>query len=95
VQRVRSARRPGVTFNLAKITLPTELQNAINKAQAAFAAGTQVQARVATADADANAQRPARLSGLSGLRDDRRAEGDPTERDHVRAGQRVRDHSGP
>jgi regulator of protease activity HflC (stomatin/prohibitin superfamily) len=49
----------GVKFNLAKITLPTELQTAINRAQAAFAAVTEAQARVASAkaDADANAQR--------------------------------------
>ena len=49
----------GVRFNLAKITLPKELQDAINKAQAAFAAVTEAQARVAQAkaDADANAQR--------------------------------------
>jgi len=49
----------GVKFNLAKITLPTEVQAAINKAQAAFAAVTEAQARVASAkaDADANAQR--------------------------------------
>jgi regulator of protease activity HflC (stomatin/prohibitin superfamily) len=49
----------GVKFNLAKITLPKEVQTAINKAQAAFAAVTEAQARVASAkaDADANAQR--------------------------------------
>ena len=49
----------GVKFNLAKITLPAELQTAINRAQAAFAAVTEAQARVASAkaDADANAQR--------------------------------------
>ena len=49
----------GVKFNLAKITLPADLQIAINKAQAAFAAVTESQARVASAkaDADANAQR--------------------------------------
>ena len=49
----------GVKFNLAKINLPAELQTAINKAQAAFAAVTEAQARVASAkaDADANAQR--------------------------------------
>ena len=49
----------GVKFNLAKITLPAELQTAINKARAAFAAVTEAQARVASAkaDADANAQR--------------------------------------
>lgn len=49
----------GVKFNLAKIDLPDELQAAINKAQAAFAAVTEAQARVASAkaDADANAER--------------------------------------
>lgn len=49
----------GVKFNLAKISLPPDLQGAINKAQAAFAQVTEAQARVASAkaDADANAQR--------------------------------------
>ena len=49
----------GVKFNLAKITLPAQLQTAINSAQAAFAAVTEAQARVASAkaDADANAER--------------------------------------
>ena len=49
----------GVKFNLAKITLPVQLQTAINSAQAAFAAVTEAQARVASAkaDADANAER--------------------------------------
>ena len=49
----------GVRFNLAKITLPEQVQNAINKAQAAFAAVTEAQARVqqAKADAQANAER--------------------------------------
>jgi regulator of protease activity HflC (stomatin/prohibitin superfamily) len=49
----------GVKFNLAKISLPQQLQTAINSAQAAFAAVTEAQARVASAkaDADANAQR--------------------------------------
>lgn len=48
-----------VRFNLAKITLPTEVQGAINKAQAAFAAVAESRAKVqqATADAEANAQR--------------------------------------
>lgn len=46
-------------FNLAKITLPTQVQEAINKAQAAFAAVTEAQAKVqqAKAEAAANAQR--------------------------------------
>ena len=45
----------GVRFNLAKITLPKQVQDAINKAQAAFAAVTEAQARVAQAKADAAA----------------------------------------
>jgi len=51
----------GVRFNLAKITLPAKVQEAINQAQAAFAAVTEAQARVqqAKADAEANAQRQA------------------------------------
>lgn len=49
----------GVRFNLAKITLPTAVQSAIDKAQAAFATVTEAQAKVqqAKAEADANAQR--------------------------------------
>ena len=49
----------GVRFNLAKITLPTKVQDAINQAQAAFAAVTESQAKVqqAKADAEANKQR--------------------------------------
>jgi regulator of protease activity HflC (stomatin/prohibitin superfamily) len=49
----------GVHFNLAKITLPEKLQDAINQAQAAFAAVTEAQAKVqqAKAEADANRQR--------------------------------------
>lgn len=49
----------GVRFNLAKITLPGKLQEAINQAQAAFAGVTEAQARVqqAKADAEANKQR--------------------------------------
>jgi regulator of protease activity HflC (stomatin/prohibitin superfamily) len=49
----------GVRFNLAKITLPAKVQDAINQAQAAFAAVTEAQAKVqqAKAEADANAQR--------------------------------------
>lgn len=49
----------GVRFNLAKITLPDQVQEAINKAQAAFAAVTEAQAKVqqAKAEAAANEQR--------------------------------------
>lgn len=49
----------GVRFNLAKISLPSQLQEAINRAQAAFAGVTEAQAKVqqAKAEADANAQR--------------------------------------
>jgi regulator of protease activity HflC (stomatin/prohibitin superfamily) len=49
----------GVRFNLAKITLPAKVQDAINQAQAAFAAVTEAQAKVqqAKAEAAANAQR--------------------------------------
>jgi hypothetical protein len=49
----------GVRFNLAKITLPDQLQEAINKAQAAFAGVTEAQAKVqqAKAEAEANKQR--------------------------------------
>lgn len=48
-----------VHFNLSKITLPSQVQTAINNAQAAFAAVTEAQAKVAqaTADASANTQR--------------------------------------
>jgi regulator of protease activity HflC (stomatin/prohibitin superfamily) len=51
----------GVRFNLAKITLPTKVQDAINDAQAAFAAVTEAQARVAQASADAAANRQREL----------------------------------
>lgn len=44
-----------VRFNLAKITLPDELQAAINKSQAAFAAVTEAQAKVQQAKAEAQA----------------------------------------
>jgi regulator of protease activity HflC (stomatin/prohibitin superfamily) len=49
----------GVRFNLAKITLPTRVQEAINQAQAAFAGVTEAQAKVqqAKAEAQANTQR--------------------------------------
>jgi regulator of protease activity HflC (stomatin/prohibitin superfamily) len=44
-----------IRFNLAKVTLPTKLQDAIDEAQAAFAQITEAQARVASAKADAAA----------------------------------------
>lgn len=49
----------GIRFNLAKITLPAPVQDAINRAQAAFAAVTEAQAKVqqAKAEASANEQR--------------------------------------
>jgi regulator of protease activity HflC (stomatin/prohibitin superfamily) len=48
-----------IRFNLVRVTLPTQIQDAVNKAQAAFAAVTEAQARVlqAQADADANKKR--------------------------------------
>jgi regulator of protease activity HflC (stomatin/prohibitin superfamily) len=44
-----------IRFNLAKVNLPTKLQDAIDQAQAAFAQITEAQARVASAKADAAA----------------------------------------
>lgn len=48
-----------IRFNLSRVTLPSQVQDAINQAQSAFAAITQAQARVrsAQADADANVDR--------------------------------------
>ncbi|MFD0630858.1 SPFH domain-containing protein [Catenulispora yoronensis] len=48
-----------VHFNLVRITLPANVQDAVNKAQAAYAQVSEAQARVAQAqaDADANAAR--------------------------------------
>lgn len=45
----------GVQFNLAKITLPTQIQSAIDQAQAAFAGVTEAQAQVQQAKAQAQA----------------------------------------
>ena len=45
----------GVRFNLAKISLPQRLQDAINSAQAAFAGVTEAQAKVQQAKAEAQA----------------------------------------
>ncbi|MCK9904670.1 hypothetical protein CC117_23625 [Parafrankia colletiae] len=42
-------------FNLVRITLPAQVQEAVNKAQAAFAGVSEAQARVAQARADAEA----------------------------------------
>ncbi|WP_322753473.1 SPFH domain-containing protein [Frankia sp. Cas3] len=47
----------GLKFNLVRITLPQQVQDAVNKAQAAFAGVTEAQARVAQARADAEANR--------------------------------------
>jgi regulator of protease activity HflC (stomatin/prohibitin superfamily) len=49
----------GIKFNLAKVTLPQSVQDAVNKAQAAYAAVSEAQAKViqAQADADANKKR--------------------------------------
>jgi hypothetical protein len=49
----------GIHFNLAKVSLPQQVQDAVNKAQAAYAAVSEAQARVvqAQADADANKKR--------------------------------------
>ena len=51
-----------VRFNLAKITLPAAVQEAINKSQAAFAAVTEAQAKVKQAEAEAAANK-ARQAG--------------------------------
>lgn len=49
----------GLRFNLVRVTLPANVQDAVNKAQAAYAAVSESQAKVAQAkaDADANAER--------------------------------------
>jgi SPFH domain / Band 7 family len=47
----------GIRFNLARVTLPQNVQDAVNKAQAAYAAVSEAQARVAQAQADANANK--------------------------------------
>ena len=47
----------GIKFNLAKVTLPPTIQDAVNKAQAAYAAVSEAQARVAQAQADAEANK--------------------------------------
>ena len=49
----------GIRFNLVRITLPPAVQDAVNKAQAAYAAVSEAQAKViqAQAEADANKKR--------------------------------------
>jgi regulator of protease activity HflC (stomatin/prohibitin superfamily) len=49
----------GIRFNLARVTLPQTVQDAVNKAQAAYAAVSEAQAKVvqAQAEADANKKR--------------------------------------
>lgn len=49
----------GIKFNLSKVTLPKAVQDAVSKAQSAYAAVSEAQARVvqAQADADANKKR--------------------------------------
>ncbi|WP_169950710.1 SPFH domain-containing protein [Microbispora sp. H11081] len=46
-----------IHFNLSRVTLPTEVQEAVNQAQAAFAKVTEAQAKVAQARAEAEANK--------------------------------------
>lgn len=47
----------GIKFNLVRVTLPGPVQEAVTKAQAAFAAVSEAQARVAQAQAEADANK--------------------------------------
>ncbi|MEV0154003.1 SPFH domain-containing protein [Micromonospora sp. NPDC050686] len=47
----------GIKFNLARVTLPQAVQEAVNKAQAAYAAVSEAQAKVAQAKAEADANK--------------------------------------
>ena len=47
----------GIKFNLARVTLPQTVQDAVNKAQAAYAQVSEAQARVAQAKAEAEANK--------------------------------------
>ncbi|MEH0844269.1 SPFH domain-containing protein [Micromonospora sp. CPCC 205711] len=47
----------GIKFNLARVTLPATVQEAVNKAQAAYAAVSEAQAKVAQAKAEADANK--------------------------------------
>lgn len=46
-----------IRFNLVRVQLPQQVQDAVNKAQAAFAAVSEAQARVAQAQAEAEANK--------------------------------------
>lgn len=46
-----------IRFNLVRVELPQQVQDAVNKAQAAFAAVSEAQARVAQAEAEAEANK--------------------------------------
>ncbi|MEU7939681.1 SPFH domain-containing protein [Microbispora bryophytorum] len=54
----------GIHFNLSRVTLPSEVQEAVNQAQAAFAKVTEAQAKVAQARAEADANK-ARQDGYT------------------------------
>lgn len=54
----------GIHFNLSRVTLPGSVQKAVDDAQAAYAAVTQAQAKVAQAKAEADANR-ARQQGYN------------------------------
>ncbi len=54
----------GIHFNLARVTLPQEVQDAVDQAQAAFAKVTEAQAKVAQARAEADANK-ARQDGYN------------------------------
>lgn len=47
----------GIKFNLSRVTLPVTIQDAVNKAQAAYAAVSEAQAKVAQAKAEAEANK--------------------------------------
>lgn len=54
----------GIRFNLSRVTLPKEVQGAVDQAQAAFARVTEAQAKVAQARAEADANK-ARQDGYN------------------------------
>jgi regulator of protease activity HflC (stomatin/prohibitin superfamily) len=54
----------GIHFNLSRVTLPKEVQDAVDQAQAAFAKVTEAQAKVAQARAEAEANK-ARQDGYN------------------------------
>ena len=81
----------GIRFNLARVTLPKNVQDAVNKAQAAYAAVSEAQARVAQAQADARGEQaaPGGLQRLPGVCSDRHHQGVPAGPDHLRPGRLV------